>query len=131
MLLHKQRKEMVMFYRFENGKVVNVNAIQMIEPVKFDRLYKDEYTLYSFANYFLNDIYAEEELVAFGIVRNEGCLSVNKNKAMCKNDFVVGYVVHLGAPSGGINNSHVTVNISHDEYCSLMSFIEKNFKNNF
>ena len=123
-----------MFVKFLKGNIVNVDAIQFIEPVTLDNLYEEDEKLWRFAMYFLRDIFNENEMAAFGVtfatVANGSAahrvMYENKKKAAVKGNFVVGYKVHLGAPCGGINNSHETVNISVDECMKLTAMLNAN-----
>lgn len=105
------------FVKFHhNNTLVNMAAIQLINPVTVDRLYDNDETLWTWARYFLNDLYTPKEQEKFGVIKGR----TRKSKAKVYGNFVVGYVVHLSAPCGGINNSHETVNISVAEYDELM-----------
>ena len=105
------------FVKFHhNNTLVNVESIQFINPVTLDRLYDGDDKLWSWARYFLDALYTLAEQEKFGVVRGRA----SKSRAIVCGSFLVGYVVHLGAPCGGINNNHETVYISVAEYDELM-----------
>ena len=121
------------FFKMRNGAYINIDAIQYVEPIKASMLYKDESELWMGMLNFLKEIgYTDKQMEQFGIfyVKSSstcnGFYTYHRDEIRAKN-MTVGYKIHLGAPCGGINNSHVAIPMSSEEFEKLSKILD-NFK---
>ena len=109
------------FVTGQKGKVINIDFINAITPIKLKDLYENSYSLSSLGRVFVDE-FDESQLPFFGIKKvydPDGehfryCLNI-KTK-FYKPDEIIAYAVHLNCSSGGINNSHLIIYISTNDY---------------
>lgn len=123
---------MGVFFKTSNDNLINIDFIQMIEKITLNDCLKKgerEWELSSNGKHIFiySNIYDKKDLPEFAITPPEGIVNwyrVDENKI--NNEMlekVVAWDIHLGATSGGINNSHMTVAILPSDYEKLIQHI--------
>ena len=115
------------FYRTKNNEIINLSKIEAISPIKLKEMYDKDNSLSITGRCIINSV-GKDKWFGFGGKHaphvNANCYFWDINKSVFDNDDIVAYAIHLGCPSGGINNSHLIVYITIEEEKDLEQYLE-------
>ena len=115
------------FYRTKNNEIINLDKIEAITPIKLKQMYDKDNDLSIIGRSIINSVNKDKWSVFGGKPAphvHANCYFWDINKSVFDNDDIVAYAIHLGCPSGGINNSHLTIYITIEEEKDLEQFLE-------
>lgn len=114
---------MATFFVTQSGKVINIDFVNAIIPIKLKDLYENKCSLSSIGKVIAKE-FKESVINALGIkktlIENKFIYDYSINDAICKPDDVVAYSVYLNANLGGMNNSNLTIYITVRDYQDIV-----------